>query len=131
MRKCFVKLCSWRIKKNKKKHSSIYTEKQLLHCLSIFFRKGFCWKKIFKKKKSKISNVLCSYECDINVALDLHTCRNMLFSSFIPDIDDLFSVNKYRFFSFFSTVKERGVVKLRVMIQIQWQYWVAMKVNLI
>lgn len=54
--------------------------------------------------------MLYSYECDINVALDLHTCRNMLFSSFIPDIDDLFSVNKYRFFS---TVKERGVVKIK------------------
>lgn len=57
--------------------------------------------------------MLYSYECDINVALDLHTCRNMLFSAFIPDIDDLFSVNKYRFFSFFSTVKERGVVKIK------------------
>lgn len=57
--------------------------------------------------------MLCSYECDINVALDLHTCRIMLFSSFIPDIDDLFSVNTYRFFSFFSIVKERGVVKIK------------------
>lgn len=58
--------------------------------------------------------MLYSYECDINVALDLHTCRKMLFSSFIPDIDDLhvFSVNTYRFF-FFSTVKERGVVKIK------------------
>lgn len=37
----------------------------------------------------------------------------MLFSSFIPDIDDLFCVNTYRFFSFFSTVKERSVVKIK------------------
>lgn len=37
----------------------------------------------------------------------------MLFSSFIPDIDDLFCVNTYRFFSFFSIVKERGVVKIK------------------
>lgn len=129
MRKCFVKLCSWRIKKNKKNILVYLHWKAAVTLHQHFFRKGFCWKKIFKKKKSKISNVLYSYECDINVALDLHTCRNMLFSSFIPDIDDLFSVNTYRFFSLFSTVKERGVVKLRVMIQIQWQYWVAMKVN--
>lgn len=89
--------------------------KSSCYIVLVFFRKGFCWKKIFKKKKFKISNVLCFYECDINVVFDLYICRNMLFFLFILDIDDLFSVNIYCFFFFF-IVKECGVVKLRVMI---------------